>query len=101
MSVTPTPGLVAQVATGGQSVTVFPGGITGGFIVNPSGATDQGISVPEVLYVDPTGNAAVLQANGTCFALFPGQSWQAIPEQATSTAVNAQTSGHKFSAVMW
>lgn len=100
MSVTPEPAIVAVVSIGGTPVTVFPGGKAGGVITNPADPGDQGLSVAEVLYVNPVG-AAALAGNGTTFALYPGQSWTVIPEQTTTTTVNAASSGHKFSAVQW
>lgn len=100
--VTPVPGLASQVSTGGVAVTFAPGGVQGGFITNPASNVDQGISpsAAENLYIDPTGAAATLSANGTCFALAPGQTWVLIPGQTTSTSVNAATSGHKFSGIV-
>jgi hypothetical protein len=52
------------------------------------------------MYVDPVG-AAGTQANGTTFAIYPGESWTLIPGQTTPTSVNAPTSGHKFSGVSY
>ena len=101
MSVTPTAGLTSQVTTGGTPVTFAAGGVNGGFITNPATNTDQGLSGgAENLYVDPTGTPATLSANGTCFALTPGQTWMLISGQTTSTSVNAATSGHKFSGIV-
>lgn len=98
--VTPTAGLVSQVATGGTPVTVFPAGINGGFIQNPASATDQGLGATEPLYVNAVG-AAGTAGNGTTFALAAGQTWTAIPGQTTVTSVNATSSGHKFAATYW
>ena len=101
MSVTPTAGLTSQVSTGGVAVVFDPGAPNGGFITNPASNVDQGVypAAAENLYIDPTGAAATLEANGTCFALAPGQTWALIPGQTTSTSVNAATSGHKFSGI--
>jgi len=96
MAVTPIPLVVSVVTTGGTSVMVNAGGPKGGVITNPVANTDQGLSTAEVLYVNPTGPAA-LEANDTTFALLPGQSWNLIPGQTTPTYVNAVSSGHKFS----
>lgn len=98
--VTPTAGLASVVTTGGTAVTVADPGPEGGYIVNPVTSTDQGISVAEPLYVDPTGADPTLQGNGTTFCLYPGQSWELIPGQTTPTKVNASSDGHKFSVVV-
>lgn len=100
MSVTPIAGLTSVVAVGGTPVIVFAGNPNGGVITNPSSATDQGLNGAENLYVNPVG-AAGLEGNGTTFALTPGQSWTVIPNQTTTTTVNAPSSGHEFSAVSW
>lgn len=91
--VTPTVGQVVTIAVGGTAEQVFPAGIAGGLITNPSGAAG-------VLYVNPL-NSATLIPTGTTFALQPGQSWTAIPGQTTPTTVNAADNGHAFSAVYW
>jgi len=100
MAVTPIPPLNSAIALGGTSQTVFAANPNGGVITNPSDPADQGVDPPEVLYVNPVGPAAT-SANGTTFALYPGQSWTVIPEQSTTTQVNALTTGHKYSAVSW
>lgn len=97
--VTPVAGLASVVATGGTSVVVAGTAPNGGFITNPASDADQGVSA-ETLFVDPVG-AAQTQANGTTFGLAPGQSWELIPGQTTQTTVNALTSGHKFSIVVY
>lgn len=99
--VTPQVGSAVSVPVGGTAVNAFPGGISGGFLQNPVAATDQGLSNAENLYVDPTGNPATQQGNGSTFALAPGVTWSVIPGQTTATSVNAPSSGHKFSAVYW
>lgn len=98
--VTPQAGLTSTVATGGTAVTVNAGGPNGGYITNPSASADQGLGAPETLYVDPVANAGTA-ANGTTFALAPGQTWTMIPGQTTPTTVNAASSGHRFSAVVY
>jgi len=100
MPVTPIAGEVYQVAAGGTSVEVFPGGINGGIITNPVAAADQGLGAAETLYVSPVG-AADVHGNNITFALSPGQTWTAIPGQTTPTTVNANSSGHKFTAVRY
>lgn len=101
MPVTPIPGQNTIVASGGTSVVAISNFPNGGYITNPLVATDQGISAVEPLYVDPVGSATMLQANGTIFALQPGQTWTVIPGQTTPTYVNAASPGHKFTAVSW
>jgi hypothetical protein len=91
--VTPTPGIVSQITTGGTAVTVLPADINGGIITNPSTAT-------EFLFVNAVTNASTT-ASGTTFGLAPGQSWNAIPGQTTVTTANAATDGHSFSALWW
>jgi len=100
--VTPTAGLVSTVAVGGVAVEAVGTAPNGGFITNPASNTDQGIApgAAEPLYVDPVG-AAGLAGNGTTFALAPGQTWEIIPGQTTPTTVNAVTTGHKFSVVVY
>lgn len=104
-SVTPTYGLVTQITSGGHSVAVTPtGGINGGYITNPVVNTDQGISVAEVLYIDPVstcGGGVLPAANGTVSALQPGDTFRFIAGQTTAVYVNGATSGHKFTVVYW
>jgi hypothetical protein len=101
MPVTPISGVNTFITTGGTSVIAIPGNPNGGYITNPLTSTDQGIGTAEALYIDPVGSASVLHANGTVFALQPGQTWNVISGQTTPTYVNATTSGHKFSVVSW
>jgi hypothetical protein len=84
------------VPVGGHAITAMYGPVAGGVITNPQRAADQGIEVPEVLYVDITGNAAALQETTTTIPVQPGGSY-VIPDQTTSVSVNAKTSGHRFS----
>ena len=92
-SVTPTPGLVSTVATGGTAVTVFPANINGGFIQNPSTAT-------EYLFVNAINNATTTAQDNT-FGIPPGGSWEAIPGQDTPTTVNAVSDDHTFASTYW
>lgn len=98
--VNPQAGLTAVVSVGGTAVDVVPVGPTGGFILNPYTAEDQGLSVAEDLYIDPVA-APGLDGNGTTTALGPGQVWQIIPGQTTITRANATSSGHKFTVVWY
>jgi hypothetical protein len=92
--VTPGPGLVSQITTGGSAVKAVGPSPNGGFITNPATAT-------ETLFVDPVGLCGTLAAGGTIFGLAPGQSWDLIPGQTTPTYVNAASNGHTFSVVVW
>ena len=101
MANTPVIGTNTYVPQGSNPVLVIPANINGGVITNPVSSVDQGITIAEQLYVDPTGVSPGVVGNGSCFALQPGRSWYAIPNQTTPTYVNAVTSGHRFSAVWW
>lgn len=98
--VTPVAGLVSEVTVGGTAAFAAGPNPNGGFITNPASAADQGLAVAETLYIDPVGAAGV-EANGTTFALAPGQTWSLVAGQTTKTSVNAASSGHKFSAVVY
>lgn len=98
--VTPVAGLTSVVAVGGTPVIAAGPNPNGGFITNPASATDQGLSAPEPLYIDPVG-AAGLAGNGTTFALAPGATWELIAGQTTQTSVNAVSNGHKFSVTTY
>jgi D-lyxose ketol-isomerase len=73
---------------------------TGGYIVNPLLAADQGIATAEVLFVNQVGPATV-NANGTTIALEPGQSYTVIPNTTTPVSVASNSPNHKFTAVQW
>jgi archaellum component FlaG (FlaF/FlaG flagellin family) len=102
MAVNPQPGTNSVVTVGGTAVEAVPASPQGGGIItNPTTNTDQAIAgTAEPLYVCAIG-PATLQANGTTFALAPGQSWNVIPGQMSNTTVNAATGGHKFSVIWW
>jgi hypothetical protein len=91
---------VSSVAVGGTAVTVAFGPLNGGLIVNPPNATQQGIAVAEVLYVDVTGSA-YLGETETTVPVQPGQYFTIIPGQVTNVSVNAATSGHLFSGIIY
>lgn len=100
MSVTPIPGVNAFVNAAGTPVVAVAANPNGGFITNPLLAADQGVPNEEPLYINPIGDAGT-QANGSTFALQPGQTWTVIPGQTTPTSVNAASAGHKFSVISW
>lgn len=102
--VTPIALITSIVAVGGTAVQVATGGINGGFITNPSNPTDQGVSPAEPLYISPvstTPGSAPGAGNGTTFVIYPGQTYTFTPGQTTQTWVNAATTGHKFSGVIY
>jgi hypothetical protein len=92
-------GAASRIFAGGTAVTALYGPMLGGFITNPLSAAEQGLSAPELLYVDFVGTAA-LGITGTTFALFPGQTISIPNDNATSVSVNAASSGHKFDAIV-
>lgn len=98
--VTPVPGLVYEVTTGGTAVIAVPSGPNGGYITNPFSAADQGIAPAsaEWLYCDPVA-PAILGAYGTTTGLAPGATYDLVPGQTTPTYVNAATAGHRFTVV--
>ena len=100
MSVTPQGGLTFQIVTGGSSVIVVPPGVTGGYITNPSQASDQGLSNSEPLIVDPV-SAPTLAGNNTSVALQPGETFTVIANSIYPVRANAASSGHKFTVVYW
>lgn len=89
------------VRVGGDAVVIAYGPIAGGFIQNPASGANQGIGTPEVLYLDPTGLPAALAVTETTIALQPGGVYFFTPGQTTDITVNAATSGHKFSGIVF
>jgi len=93
------PPAATTVTVGGEAITAVYGPVLGGFLVNPATIQDQNIPVLEVLYVDIYG-PATLGESPTTIPLQPGQTF-IIPNQTTSVSVNAKTSGHRFSGVIY
>lgn len=91
---------VATSATPGTPVVGIDINQSGGYIVNPITAADQGIAAAEPLYVNQV-TGATLQGNGTTIALQPGQSYSVIPNATTPVTVCAASPNHKFTAVQW
>jgi len=91
---------VTSVQTGGEAVTPMFGPVAGGIITNPSDAEGQGLAVSEVLFIDVTGPAAAVET-ATTYPLQPGQTFVVIPGQTTNVSVNAASSGHRFSGVVY
>jgi len=94
------PGAASVVAKGGTSVVAVYGGALGGYVVNPQLVVDQDIDAAEVLFVDPTGPAAHSQTK-TTIPLQPGQAYTIPAGQTTPLWVNAASSGHRFSVVLF
>lgn len=88
-----------EVSVGGQAVVAVFGGIAGGILVNPGLPADQGIAV-ENLFYDFTAPATTYES-ATTFPLAPGQRLNLPAGLAVNLSVNAVTSGHKFSAIIW
>jgi hypothetical protein len=98
---TPISGLVTQTSsTPGLPVNAIGQNQSGGYIVNPLTAADQGLAAAEVLYVNQVQGADVV-ANGTTIALQPGQSYTVIPQTSTPVSVASNSPNHKFTAVQW
>jgi hypothetical protein len=98
---TPVAGLISQTSsTPGIPGNAISPNQSGGYIVNPAAAADQGLAVAEVLFVNQVGNATT-NANGTTIALQPGQSYTVIPLTTTAVSVAALSANHKFTAVQW
>ena len=87
-------------ATPGIPVIAIAANQSGGYIVNPLLAADQGLATAEVLYVNQVGPSDT-QANGTTIALQPGQSYTVIPQTTTPVSVASLSASHKFTAVQW
>jgi hypothetical protein len=90
----------SAVAVGGTAVIALYGPLIGGYIVNPATAEDQGLAIVEVLYVDIVSTAS-LGETATTVPIQPGQYFRVPPNQTTNVSVNAASSGHKFSAIVW
>lgn len=94
------PGINSQVVAGGTSVIVAYPFNLGGFIVNPYSNTDQGLVNLEVLFVDPTGPAAMFETT-TTVAVYPGSVYNIPANSSSSVWVNSASSGHKFTSVFF
>jgi hypothetical protein len=98
---TPNAGSASQTPTSpGVPVNAIAPNQSGGYIVNPLLAIDQGLTNAEVLYVNQVGPATV-NANGTTIALQPGQSYTVIPNTTSPVSVASLSASHKFTAVQW
>jgi len=98
---TPNAGSASQTPSSpGVPVNAIAANQSGGYVVNPLLAADQGLTNAEVLYVNQVGPATVV-ANGTTIALQPGQSYTVIPNTTTPVSVASNSANHKFTAVQW
>jgi|SRR6516165_6927500 hypothetical protein len=97
---TPIAGPNTQTVTSGVPVIAIAQNQTGGYVVNPLLAVDQGLTTAEVLFLNQVGPSDT-NANGTTIALQPGQSYTVIPNTTTPVTVAALSANHKFTAVQW
>ena len=95
-------GTTSTVATGGTAVSAVTGPAVGCYIFNGSTATEQNIATAEVLYVDPV-TTATTTAGGSNVAMVPGQNWSCPGSVGPGRviSINAATSGHKVTVVVW
>ena len=85
---------VTTVTTGGTAVNAFSEPVNGFLLQNPIGAT-------ETLYFNMVGTAATT-ASGSTFGLAAGgQFLFEGPTQTITLSVNAATSAHVFSCIVW
>lgn len=99
-AVTPVAGTTATVVTGGTAVTMVTGPVNGCYITNPLSATDQGIAVAEVGYINIVGTATTT-GNTSNVTIQAGQTFSCPAGMTTNASVNAATSGHVFTVVVW
>ena len=94
-----------KVQVGGVAVTPIFGPVLGGYIVNPRFAADQGIGTVEELYVNIAGAAEIVDTTPALFStttiLQPGQAFFLPPGLTNNVSVNAATSGHTFSGIVY
>jgi hypothetical protein len=85
-----------SITLGGTSQTLFDAAsvVNGGFITNPSTATED-------LCVNPVGTAATVTASGATFCLARGQTFTIPSGLTNAVTVNAATTAHAFSAVRY
>ena len=97
---TPYPGATHKVKVGGTPVVAIYSNMAGGIIQNPASAADQGIAAAEPLFVNFAGDATLGQI-GSTIELDLGESVTVPPGDARDVSVNAATSGHLFSCVVF
>lgn len=89
------------ITTGGTAITAINGPVRGGYIYNPPSTAGQGGGL-ESLIVNPAGTAGLV-GSGLNTEITPGQTYS-LPGQlpaGSSISVNAATSGHTFTCVVW
>jgi hypothetical protein len=100
----PRAGLANTIAIGGNAIVVAIGPCNGGYVTNPLNAAAQGIVTAEDINVDMTAAppAGDSYGYGTTVAIPAGQTFT-IPMLAPGVQVwvNAVTSGHRLSVVVW
>lgn len=89
------PPTFAIVPEGGSPTTALYGPMLGGIVQNPATAVDQGLDIPEVLFIDLV-YPAVVQETPTTRAIQPGQTFFVPANFSGVVSVNAASSGHKF-----
>jgi hypothetical protein len=98
-------GNASAIINAGTAVAAIIGPCNGGYIANPLTSTSQGISVAEVLYVDPTTapGSTDAAAHGTCSAIQPGGVWRLdVPiGQGQTIWANAASASHAFNVVIF
>lgn len=93
------PAATTRIPQGGKAVTAMFGPMLGGIITNPYTAEDQAVDTVEVLWVDLVQDAS--PTNTTSYPLQPGQTYTLPRGDVTSVSVYAETTGHRFSAVVF
>jgi hypothetical protein len=98
------PGLTHSVTPAGECVQAVAGGlgaigITGGQIINPLLAVDQGVATAESIWVSLTGPCEC-RADEDAVELKPGHSFAIPPEPKNGVFVNAVTGGHLFTVAV-
>lgn len=73
----------------------------GCLIYNPASAAQEGIGAPESIFIDFTGNAAILGAGGSSQEIFPGSGWNCPSGMTTGISWIAATAGHLVTATAW
>lgn len=104
--INPAGGTNSTVTAGGTAIIAVTGPANGCAITNPPNAASQGIGTAENAYVNPTGatpGSTDGAANGTTILLAPNTTWNCpgavFPGQ--TVLVNAATSGHKLTVLVW
>jgi hypothetical protein len=98
------PGLAAATLIDGECIQVVPGhlaaeAISGGCVVNPLSAIDQGLNEAETLYVSITGPCPAAESDGAT-ALLPGKRFDFPAQPIDGVWVNTAHGGHKFTVMV-